>query len=162
MKSLLMILCWLFFASVSHAEEILTFNNGAERQLYQQLTAELRCPQCQNQNIADSNAVVAVDMREKTFQLIREGKSRQQILDYMVNRYGDFAHYQPPVNKLTLWLWVAPLVMLIALLLFGAYRRQAANNSQSSAASESLHTSSLDKAKDAELDKLIDRYRSKK
>ncbi|HEX5792778.1 MAG TPA: cytochrome c-type biogenesis protein, partial [Rheinheimera sp.] len=91
----------LLFSLTAPAQEVLQFDNEAQRQLYQQLTAELRCPQCQNQNIADSHAVVAVDMRQKTYQLIREGKDRQQVLEYMINRYGDFVHYLPPVNRYT-------------------------------------------------------------
>lgn len=159
MKHLLVVLLCAFFVNFSHAEEILSFKDAEQRQLYQQLTAELRCPQCQNQNVADSNAVVAVDMREKTYQLIQEGKSREQILDYMVNRYGDFAHYQPPVNKLTLWLWLAPLLMLIALLLFGGFRRKALAANLSNQDNNTVN-SQTDK-QSAELDKLIERYRSK-
>lgn len=125
MKALLavLLLCAGLFSSGPWAEEVLQFDNDAQRDLYQQLTAELRCPQCQNQNIADSHAVVAVDMREKTYQLIREGKDRQQVLDYMINRYGDFVHYLPPVNRYTLWLWLLPLMMLLGLIAVGVFRR---------------------------------------
>ncbi|GAB58371.1 cytochrome c-type biogenesis protein [Rheinheimera nanhaiensis] len=142
------------FASFSLlAQDIRPFDNEQQRQLFNQLTAELRCPQCQNQNIADSNAIVAVDMREKTYQLVREGKDRAQVLDYMIGRYGDFVHYQPPVNRFTLWLWLAPLLMLVLLLAVGAYRRASKNNDDELAA----NTPSA-----SELDTLIDRYRSKK
>lgn len=166
MKRLLLVLICVFAANVSQANEIMPFKDAAERQLYQQLTAELRCPQCQNQNVADSNAVVAVDMREKTFELIQQGKSREQILDYMVNRYGDFAHYQPPLNKLTLWLWIAPFAMLVALLAFGAYRRKTTSSVQAnvadSASENTVSSNAADNKHNEELDKLIDRYRSKK
>lgn len=166
MKHFLLVVWCLFAANYSYAEEILPFKDDAQRQLYQQLTAELRCPQCQNQNVADSNAVVAVDMREKTYQLIQEGKSRQQILDYMVNRYGDFAHYQPPINKLTLWLWIAPLAMLVGLLLVGAYKRKTSSAQQTDdkamTADTAMDNTQADHQQSAELDKLIDRYRSKK
>lgn len=141
----------LFIAPLT-AQELLEFSSDAERQLFLQLTAELRCPQCQNQNIADSNAIVAVDMRQKTYQLVRDGQDRQQVLDYMINRYGDFVHYQPPFNRYTIWLWLTPLVLLLSLLGFGLYRRAA---QQGNVAPE--HN-----ADDAELDKLIARYRSKK
>jgi cytochrome c-type biogenesis protein CcmH len=146
----LLLLCPL----VCLSQEVKPFANDGERELYQQLTAELRCPQCQNQNIADSHAVVAVDMRDKAYQLVREGKNRQQILDYMINRYGDFVHYQPPLTRYTLWLWFLPLFMLVLLAVVGAYRRSKQSN---------LPTSSIQQTKlSAELDQLIDRYRSKK
>lgn len=135
------------------AQELLTFENEQQRQLYQQLAAELRCPQCQNQNIADSNAVVAVDMRQKTYELVRDGQSRQQILDYMISRYGDFVHYQPPVTPYTIWLWLAPVTLLLLLLGVGVLRRFKTGGNETT----------TDKTPDtAELDKLIARYRSKK
>ncbi|MQP63701.1 cytochrome c-type biogenesis protein CcmH, partial [Flavobacterium sp. LMO6] len=68
------------------AQDMLQFDHDSQRELYSELAAELRCPQCQNQNIADSNAIVAVDMRQKTYQLVRDGKNREEILDYMINR----------------------------------------------------------------------------
>lgn len=143
----------LLFSLTAPAQEVLQFDNEAQRQLYQQLTAELRCPQCQNQNIADSHAVVAVDMRQKTYQLIREGKDRQQVLEYMINRYGDFVHYLPPVNRYTLWLWLLPLLMLVLLLAAGLYRRSR----------QLLPDDAGEPHKSAaELDQLIARYRSKK
>ncbi|MCD1599802.1 MULTISPECIES: cytochrome c-type biogenesis protein [Rheinheimera] len=155
MKALLavLLLCAGLFSSGPWAEEVLQFDNDAQRDLYQQLTAELRCPQCQNQNIADSHAVVAVDMREKTYQLIREGKDRQQVLDYMINRYGDFVHYLPPVNRYTLWLWLLPLLMLLGLIAVGVFRRA----QQSKQVPQDIAGNTT-----AELDQLIARYRSKK
>ena len=155
MKALLavLLLCAGLFSCGPLAEEVLQFDNDAQRDLYQQLTAELRCPQCQNQNIADSHAVVAVDMREKTYQLIREGKDRQHVLDYMINRYGDFVHYLPPVNRYTLWLWLLPLLMLLGLIAVGVFRR--AQQSKQTPQDTAGNTA-------AELDQLIARYRSKK
>ncbi len=153
MKSLMFSLM-LLMLPVS-ATEILQFSTDAERQLFNQLTAELRCPQCQNQNIADSNAIVAVDMRQKTYELVRQGQDRQQVLDYMINRYGDFVHYQPPLNRYTIWLWLTPVLLLLLLLGVGLYRR---SQQQATMAVEE-HTSQADAA---QLDKLIARYRSKK
>lgn len=153
MRSGLLVILTLVASFSLLAQEIRPFDNEQQRQLFNQLTEELRCPQCQNQNIADSNAIVAVDMREKTYQLVREGKDRAQVLDYMIGRYGDFVHYQPPVNRFTLWLWLAPLLMLVLLLGVGAYRRASkANDADIAGISPSA----------AELDTLIDRYRSKK
>ncbi|WP_166835703.1 cytochrome c-type biogenesis protein [Rheinheimera pleomorphica] len=149
-----LLLCGLLCASISlMAQDILPFDNEQQRQLFNQLTEELRCPQCQNQNIADSNAIVAVDMRQKTYQLIREGKDRQQVLDYMVQRYGDFVHYQPPLNRYTLWLWLAPVLLLLGLAATGIYRR-----TRHSAERDNTNPANLN----TELDQLIERYRSKK
>ena len=110
-------------AAVAAPQELQQFDSEQQRQLYLKLTAELRCPQCQNQNIADSNAVVAVDMREKTYELVQQGLNRNDVLDYMIDRYGDFVHYQPPVNRVTIWLWLAPVLLLIGLFLLQLKRR---------------------------------------
>lgn len=142
----------MVLSAVLNAQDMLQFDNDSQRELYRSLTAELRCPQCQNQNIADSNAIVAVDMRQKTYELVRQGQERQQVLDYMINRYGDFVHYQPPLNRYTLWLWLSPVLMLVLLLGTAIYRRSKQLQQNVDTQSE-LNT---------ELDQLIKRYRSKK
>ena len=78
----------------------------------QAITAELRCLVCQNQTIADSNADLANDFRREIRKLIAEGKSDQEILDFMVARYGDFVRYRPPVKGTTILLWAGPGVLL--------------------------------------------------
>jgi cytochrome c-type biogenesis protein CcmH len=100
------------------AEELLQFQSSEQQALFRELTAELRCPKCQNQNIADSNAVVAVDMRQKTYQLVQQGQNKQQVLDYMKQRYGDFVHYQPPLQWSTIWLWLLPAALLTGMFVF--------------------------------------------
>jgi len=95
--------------------DILEFKSPEQEQLYRELTAELRCPKCQNQNIADSNAVVAVDMRHKTLQLVEQGMDKTQVIDYMKTRYGDFVYYQPPFRLSTMWLWLLPMLLIVAL-----------------------------------------------
>lgn len=77
------------------------------------ITAELRCLVCQNQTIADSNADLANDFRREIRKLIAEGKSDQEILDFMVARYGDFVRYRPPVKGTTILLWAGPGVLLV-------------------------------------------------
>lgn len=106
--------------------DIISFKSPEQEQLYRELTAELRCPKCQNQNIADSNAVVAVDMRHKTLQLIEQGMDKTQVIDYMKTRYGDFVHYQPPFRFSTMWLWFLPvlLVLTLAVVMFKKQRQQ--------------------------------------
>ncbi|MBN6063186.1 cytochrome c-type biogenesis protein CcmH [Aggregatibacter actinomycetemcomitans] len=106
----------LFFSINAFAAiDALNFSSPQQEADYHALTQELRCPQCQNNNIADSNAAIAVDMRAKVFELLQEGKSKQDVVQYMVDRYGNFVTYDPPLTVATLVLWVAPF----ALILFG-------------------------------------------
>ncbi|HBP6649668.1 TPA: cytochrome c-type biogenesis protein CcmH [Pseudomonas aeruginosa] len=91
------------------------FASDAERERFRNLTQELRCPKCQNQDIADSNAPIAADLRKRIYGQLQQGKSDGEIVDYMVARYGDFVRYKPPVNERTWLLWFGPG----ALLLFG-------------------------------------------
>jgi cytochrome c-type biogenesis protein CcmH len=121
----LLLLCCLLAAPVVAEEqtdatakqglELKSFADPKQQQLFAQLTAELRCPKCQNQNIADSNAVVAVDMRQKTYQLVRDGQTYDEVIAYMKTRYGDFVHYQPPLRWSTVWLWLLPALAVVAL-----------------------------------------------
>lgn len=81
---------------------------------YQQLSAELRCPKCQNQNIADSNAPISQDLRKLLHQQLEAGATDVEILDYMVARYGEFVRYRPSFNGATAILWLAPALLLLA------------------------------------------------
>jgi cytochrome c-type biogenesis protein CcmH len=78
------------------------------------ITSELRCLVCQNQTIADSNAALAVDLRREARELLRQGKSDGEVVDYMTARYGDFVLYRPPLRATTLLLWFGPGLMLVA------------------------------------------------
>ena len=90
------------------------FNTDAQETLYQTLVQELRCLVCQNQNLADSNAELAQDLRQKTYDMVISGKTRDDIVGYMVARYGDFVMYKPPLNTRTLVLWLGPFAFLLA------------------------------------------------
>ena len=76
-----------------------------------EISAQLRCLVCQNQSIAESNAELAVDLRRQVNEQIKAGKSDREIVDFMVDRYGDFVLYKPPFNMTTLLLWLGPLVL---------------------------------------------------
>lgn len=89
------------------------FRDDAERERYQQLTKELRCPKCQNQDIADSNAPIAADLRKEIYRLLEEGRSNREIVDYMVDRYGEFVRYKPALTARTWLLWFGPGVLLL-------------------------------------------------
>lgn len=131
--SLFLCLAVCLFSVCYAAEDNYGFDDPAQRQAFLRLTADLRCPMCQNQNIADSDAMIARDMRRKVYQLMQQGKSEQQIIDFMKQRYGDFVYYQPPVTPATSLLWIIP----IAFVLFGGFAfigvrlRTKSNNSTS-------------------------------
>jgi len=76
------------------------------------LAGELRCLVCQNQSLADSHAPLALDLREQIHQQLAQGRSEQQVVDFMVQRYGDFVLYEPPLNASTALLWFGPLLLL--------------------------------------------------
>lgn len=112
---ILFILVALFaVASRSHAViETYEFASEQQRLRYQHLTEVLRCPKCQNQNLAGSNSPIAADLRREVVRQIREGASDQDIVDFMVTRYGEFILYDPPVRKSTAVLWFAPAALLL-------------------------------------------------
>lgn len=111
---MLLLLCGLLFSINLWASiDTLQFDSEAQEEQYRDLTASLRCPKCQNNSIADSNAMIAADMRLKVYQLMKQGQSRQQIIDYMVARYGNFVSYSPPVTPSTLILWAGPTLFAL-------------------------------------------------
>lgn len=93
------------------------FETDAQERQFRQLINEIRCPKCQNQSIADSDSPLAQDLRERVYQMTLDGHSREEIIDFMRERYGDFVHYRPPVNATTIILWAGPgAVFLIGVL----------------------------------------------
>lgn len=107
-------------------EDNFRFDEPAQREAFLRLTEQLRCPMCQNQNIADSDAMIAHDMRRKVYQLLQQGKSEQEVIDYMKARYGDFVSYKPPVTSATVWLWVLPVLFALIMLIVILRRRKPA------------------------------------
>ena len=101
------------FGTAQASIDTYEFSTQAERDRYRTLVEELRCPKCQNQNIADSDAPIAMDMRDEIFKKLEEGQSNEQIVEFLVDRYGDFVRYKPPVNKSTLILWYGPAAFLV-------------------------------------------------
>jgi cytochrome c-type biogenesis protein CcmH len=108
-----LVLCLLLCVSAFAQQDRYEFDNQEQALRFEELTKELRCPKCQNQNIADSDAVVAKDLRDKVLVLVKEGKSKDDVIDYMIDRYGYFVHYDPPVTPATLVLWVLPILIVI-------------------------------------------------
>ena len=129
MKKTWLFLTALLFSSVAFsAIDALNFTSPQQESDYHQLTESLRCPQCQNNNIADSNATIAVDMRGKVFELLQEGKSKNDVVDYMVARYGNFVTYDPPMTASTLVLWIAPLLLVLLGVVFLLRRKPQAQS----------------------------------
>ncbi|HLT14207.1 cytochrome c-type biogenesis protein [Marinobacter sp. SS5-14b] len=115
MRYLTALMFLLALAGVARAEvaEVYDFETRAEEQRYRDLIAELRCPKCQNQNIADSNAPISKDMRDQVYRLMREGASDDEIVGDLVDRFGEFVQYKPPVDKRTIVLWAFPAIAVI-------------------------------------------------
>jgi len=99
--------------------ETYEFSDSAQESRYQDMIAQLRCLVCQNQNLADSNAELARDLRARTYEMINAGASDEDIVDFMIARYGDFVLYKPPLRLRTTLLWGGPFaLLLIALIVF--------------------------------------------
>ena len=103
----------LIAVTTQAAVETYSFDNAAQEASYKKLIAELRCLVCQNQSLSDSNAELAHDMRRKTYEMVAAGKTENEIVDFMVARYGDFVMYKPPVKQTTVLLWFGPLLFLL-------------------------------------------------
>ncbi|EME7785806.1 cytochrome c-type biogenesis protein CcmH [Salmonella enterica] len=110
----MLMLALVIAGSARATTDVMPFKDEAQEQQFRQLTEQLRCPKCQNNSIADSNAMIATDMRRRVYDLMQEGRSRQEIIDYMVARYGNFVTYDPPLTPLTVLLWVLPLAAIVA------------------------------------------------
>lgn len=116
MRKMLLVLLTLLPA-LAWAVDPLPFASEAERERFHALTAELRCVMCQNQSLADSEAVIARDMRREVFELMQGGKSDDEIKAYLTERYGDFVLYRPPLDGRTWWIWFAPAALAVVALL---------------------------------------------
>ncbi|CAA6815990.1 MAG: Cytochrome c heme lyase subunit CcmL [uncultured Thiotrichaceae bacterium] len=115
MYRFLLLLSTLLLSSVLFAGvEVRSFETPEQEALYNELSEELRCLVCQNQNLAASSAELALDLKEQVYRMVtKEGMSREQIITYMVDRYGDFVLYKPPVKKSTFLLWFGPFILLL-------------------------------------------------
>ena len=129
MRILFGILTLLLFATASFAiDKSEAFEDPELQARYEKIIDEVRCLKCQNQTIKDSNAFLASDLRREIRRMITEGMTDDQIFDFLVDRYGEFALYRPRASGKTLILWVAPALLLFggALVLFRIVRRRMA------------------------------------
>ena len=147
-KTLLFSTALFFSVTAFGAIDALNFSSSQQENDYHSLTQELRCPQCQNNNIADSNATIAVDMRGKVFELLQEGKSREEVVKYMVDRYGNFVTYDPP----------------IILILFGVlfvFRRKQSQTLSVATKCETATTTALNEEEQQRLNELLNKENNK-
>ena len=127
MKSILLALLLATASlSVRAAIETYEFDSPEIEADYKQLVEELRCLVCQNQNLAGSDADLARDLRRETYEMLSEGKSRDEVVEFMVARYGDFVLYRPQFKSSTYLLWIGPFLLLLLALFFVIRRLRAA------------------------------------
>ena len=114
LMALMLFFSLMLFSQYSQAAiETFEFDNPQQEKTFHELTKLLRCPKCQNNNIADSNAELAKDLRNKTYELVTEGQTKEQVIDYMVARFGNFVRYDPPVTPITIFLWLGPALFIV-------------------------------------------------
>jgi cytochrome c-type biogenesis protein CcmH len=113
MKSFLLVLLLLLPSASFAVIETYEFDSEQLSVRYHAFTDELRCPKCQNQNLSGSDSPIAADLRRELHQLLQDGKSDKEIIDFMVDRYGDFVLYRPQFNAETAVLWLAPAILLL-------------------------------------------------
>lgn len=125
------------------------FDNPRQEAQYRALIDEFRCPKCQNQNLAGSDAPIAQDLKRKTYEMVKDGRTDAEIRQYMKARYGDFISYKPPVRPSTWLLWFFPPLLLVMVLLGWWVKNRRANTPQL------LPTEPLSDTEQARLDALL-------
>lgn len=139
LRLILFLFCALTFSLTSFAAPIETFkfDSPETEKVFHKLSEELRCLVCQNQNIAESNADLAKDLRLEIYTMLTEGKSEEEIVDFMVQRYGDYVLYRPPFKPMTWLLWFGPVIVFVVGLIFVVrFMRSQTSGTQSASLSE--------------------------
>ena len=114
MKSIFYALILLLMSGWAQATiDAYPFTDEGKEAQFKELINELRCPKCQNQTISDSDAPLAKDLKDKTYEMVQQGAAKDEVIHYMVDRYGNFVHYQPPIQGSTWILWFGPFVFLL-------------------------------------------------
>ncbi len=108
-----MLLALLPVLALGSAIEPFPFESEVQEKRFRALAEELRCTVCQNQSLADSDAPLAQDLRRELFAMLQDGRADMEIREFMVERYGDFVLYRPPLAAHTILLWAGPLVLLL-------------------------------------------------
>ncbi|ABE56839.1 cytochrome C biogenesis protein [Shewanella denitrificans OS217] len=137
-RTMLIALC-LFISAIASTYvqatpvDTFAFSSAEKQKRALSLAHELRCPQCQNQNLIDSNSPVAKDLRLQVYQMVEAGKGDDEIVEFMTSRYGDFVLYKPKLDPKTYVLWIGPFVLLLFGLIIGfvfVRKQRIVNNSQ--------------------------------
>jgi cytochrome c-type biogenesis protein CcmH len=149
MKMIIKVLSAVIFYSLSLAAsaniDVYQFTSEDKRQDYLSLTKELRCPKCQNQDIADSNAPIAADMRREVHRLLEEGNKPDAIVDFMIERFGEFVTYKPKQGASTFLLWYGPWIFIgigAVFIIIAVRSRANSKNSENNRGDEELNISS--------------------
>lgn len=110
---IVLLLCFFLFSYETQANTFYPLPTSRQEAQFAHLLKELRCLVCQNQDLADSNAGLAQDLRQQVYLFVKEGKSDREIIDYLTSRYGDFILFKPPMKLLTWFLWFGPVLFLL-------------------------------------------------
>lgn len=113
MKALVTVLLMVPLLALASAIEPLPFDSELQEKRFRALSEELRCTVCQNQSLAESDAPLAQDLRRELFAMLQDGRSDMEIREFMVDRYGDYVLYRPPLASHTLLLWGGPIILLL-------------------------------------------------
>lgn len=123
-------LSWIFCLAMlfsplafSESSEMYVFDSTPKKNQFETIIHEMRCLVCQNQNLADSNAPLAKDLRLVIYRRIKHGESTDQIRNYLVSRYGDFISFKPTFSRLTYCLWLSPFILLLVILLILLFKK---------------------------------------
>ncbi|RAP38342.1 cytochrome c-type biogenesis protein CcmH [Legionella genomosp. 1] len=113
MKAVLAAILAIFMVNVVYANSMYPLDTERQEAQFNHLLKELRCLVCQNQDLADSHADLAKDLRQQVYVMVKDGKSDSEIINFLTDRYGDFILFNPPVKSITLVLWFGPAVFLL-------------------------------------------------
>ena len=139
MKALLLMLCLAAGMGIAQAAiEAYEFDNAQMEADYNRLIDELRCLVCQNQNLAESDADLARDLRRETYEMLSEGRTPDEVTDFMVQRYGDFVLYRPQFKSSTYLLWLGPFLLMLAALVYLVRRLRATGTTTAEVDADSL------------------------
>ncbi|WP_419420651.1 cytochrome c-type biogenesis protein [Legionella sp. D16C41] len=113
MKKFIFLCCLILWLPGGFASTLYPLPTAKQSAQFEHLLKELRCLVCQNQDLADSNASLAKDLRDQVYTMVNEGKSDTEIINYLTSRYGDFILFNPPVKGVTVLLWYGPILFLL-------------------------------------------------
>ena len=139
MRALLLLFCLVAGTGIAQAAiEAYEFDNAQMEADYNRLIDELRCLVCQNQNLAESDADLARDLRRETYEMLSQGSTPDEVTDFMVQRYGDFVLYRPQFKSSTYLLWIGPFLLMLAALVYLVRRLRATGATPAEVDADSL------------------------